>query len=59
MFSPDGGVTWWSDQQSFTSNSTPLGQDRSRLASSTNGFMAMNGLWVRFSDYAGLPNTQL
>jgi hypothetical protein len=59
MFSPDGGVTWWSDQQSFTSNSTPLGQDRSRLASSTNGFMAMNGLWVRFSDYQGLPATPL
>lgn len=58
IFSTDGGLTWSWDQAVLTTN-TVLGLNRSRVASSTIGFMSMNGIWCRFSGLAGLPPTQL
>jgi len=61
IWSPDGGVTWYNSQATFTSNDTTAtaGYSRSRVRESNQGFLAFNSLWLRFSELGGNPVAKL
>lgn len=59
-FSVDGGISWYFSQAVFSTNQAVSdGRQRSRIVSSSVGFMSSNAIWQRFSGLAGLPPTQL
>lgn len=61
VWSPDGGATWYFGQATFTSNVANTGAtfERSRVVAGSQGFMAMNPDWFRFSVMQGTPTSAL
>lgn len=60
-WSPDGGVTWYFGEATFTSNALQSATyyERPRVVSSGQGFMTFNGNWFRHSLLQGSPPNPL
>ena len=57
LLSPDGGATWYRIAANFSTSFASGGSQyiRGRFAVGTNGLLAINNSWARFSRYLGLP----